>query len=148
MTTRLKTVFTVVVGMALVSGCGEVEDRLARTTVPVTGVVKFKGKVIPDATICLHPVDAPADGKPVFTPRGNSDEAGNYTLTTYRTADGAPVGEYNVTVSWLGPLKGLDEDQEDRLRERLPRRYTKPETSGIKVVVSDGQNQLDDILLK
>ena len=143
-----KSALTMAIGMAVISGCGKVEDPLVRATVPVTGVVKFKGKPIPDATICLHPVVKPNDGKPVFTPRGIADDAGNYTLTTYSTADGAPVGEYNVTVSWVGPLEGLSEDQEDRLKERLPRRYASPKTSGITVVVSEGEDSLQDILLQ
>jgi len=145
MKTRIQ-IFLMVTTVCLV-GCGDAEDPRIRPTVPVMGVVKFKGRPIPDATVCLHPVTAPEDGKPVFTPRGSSADDGTFTLATYRSSDGAPAGQYRVAVSWSGPLKGLSEDEQDRLKERLPRRYTNPNTSEITMVVSADVNPLQEILL-
>jgi len=130
-----------------VSGCGSETSPEQREVHPAFGSVLFKGKPIPDATVRLHPVTPPADGKPVFIPRGKVDEFGSYTISTYAVADGAPAGEYRVSLSWQGPLQGLSEDEEDKLRERLPWKYTSPETSGLTVSISDGENLLPEIAL-
>jgi len=129
------------------SGCGQASDPNAREVFPTQGVVTFRGVPIPDASIRLHPLMPPDDGKPVFIPRGQADESGRFVLSTYRQGDGAPPGDYRVSFSWLGPLDGVSEDVEDRLRERLPPRYIAAETSGVMVTVTDGENVLEDITL-
>ncbi len=116
---------------------------------PVSGKILYRGKPIPDATVCLHPVTPFADGKPAVLPRAEVNENGEFTVTTYRTHDGAPAGEYRVTVSWLGPLSGIDEDAEDRLRERLPRKYVNAQTTDLQVAVSEqGSNELPEIQIR
>ena len=132
---------------ATVVGCGKSEDPNARQTFPASGMVTYQGQPIPDASIRLHPVSPPEDGKPVYTPRGRADASGLYTLSTYSAGDGAPPGDYLVSVSWLGPLDGVSEDEEDKLKERLPRKYNFAETSGIKVTVTEGDNMLEEIAL-
>ena len=135
--------------MALtVFGCGETTDSIARQVFPASGIVTYKGKPIPDASIRLHPVNPPDDGKPFYSPRGKVDDNGTYTLSTYTPDDGAPPGEYMVSVSWLGPLDGVSEDEEDRLKERLPRKYNFAETSGLKLTITEGDNTLQEIALK
>ena len=44
----------------------------------------------------FHPKSSP--GAP--HPRATVDKQGNFSLTTYEQADGAPPGEYLVTVEW------------------------------------------------
>jgi hypothetical protein len=128
-------------------GCGQAPEPNAREVFPTLGFVTFKGKPIPDASIRLHPMPPPDDGKPVFVPRGSVDESGMFVLSTYRQGDGAPPGDYRVSFSWVGPLDGVDEDEEDRRRERLPRKYNSAETSGVMVTVTAGENLLDEIAL-
>ncbi|QDT51835.1 hypothetical protein Pan258_59320 [Symmachiella dynata] len=130
-------------------GCGKSDRMEGELEVyPVTGVVTFSGQQIPDATLVLHPVTPPADGKPFYSPRAIVGPDGAFEFTTYRKGDGAPPGEYNVAFSWLGPLEGLDEDEQDLLPEQMPRRLTRPETSGITITVKEGVNELDEITLK
>jgi len=145
-TTQIRTIVlsSVVAGMI---GCGQTTDPNAREVFPAFGSITFKGEPIPDASVRLHPVNPPEDGKPVFVPRGRVDETGVYSLTTYTADDGAPPGEYRVSVSWVGPLKGVSEDDEDKLKERLPRKYTSAETSGLQVTVSEGENFLPELAL-
>lgn len=129
-------------------GCGQ-SDTLPyeKPVFPVSGEVTYQGKPIEDASVRLHPVSA-AKGEMVVIPRGTADPIGRFELTTYRKGDGAPPGEYQVSVSWVGQLDGVDEDDEDSLKERLPRKYTRPETSGITVTVKEGMNELPKIVLE
>ncbi|MFY9256959.1 MAG: hypothetical protein WAO83_26135 [Fuerstiella sp.] len=142
-------VTTLILGASLfcAAGCGDAVDPTQRPVAPALGRVLFKGEPIPDASIRFHPVTEPDDGKPVFLPRAIVDEAGNYFVTTYSYADGAPVGEYRVSLSWQGPMEGVSEDDEDKLKELLPKKYTSPASSGITVVISEGQNIIPEILL-
>jgi len=123
--------------LCFLCGCSEVEDTIARPVYQVTGTALFNGKPIQDGVIRLHPVEEPEDGKQVTIPRGVVNENGEYTITTYHTNDGAPSGEYRISVSWVGPLDGIDEDEEDRLPELIPAKYRRPETSKLVFFVSD-----------
>ncbi len=143
-------ILSVIVCAALsIVGCGKSDQMEGELEVfPVSGVVTFSGQQIPDATLVLHPVTPPADGKSFYSPRAVVGPDGAFEFTTYRKGDGAPAGEYNVSFSWLGPLEGLDEDEQDLLPEQMPRRLTRPETSGISVTVKEGVNELAEITLK
>ncbi len=130
------------------SGCGTELPPDQRQVFPASGKVSFQGKPIPDATVRLHPVKPPDDGKPVYISRGRVEDGGEYSISTYAIADGAPAGQYRVSLSWQGPLKGLSEDEVDQLRERLPRKYTSPETSGLTVMITEDQNRIPEITIQ
>ena len=72
------------------------KDELA--VFPVSGKVLFAGKPTPGAIAILHPVGDPDQKRP--NPRAVVDREGNFKLSTYRTNDGAPAGDYVVTVDW------------------------------------------------
>jgi hypothetical protein len=80
---------------ALVVGCGG--DKVAmpekQECVAVTGFVKYRGKPVANAEVVFHS----ADGK--VSPRGRTDAAGLYALSTYIEKDGAPPGLYKVTIT-------------------------------------------------
>ena len=64
---------------------------------------------------------------------------GSFVLSTYKGFDGAPVGEYAVTVVWREPW--LDAHGRPGV-ERLPEKYAKPETSGLRVRIKTGPNDV------
>src|SRR5215475_11519546 len=71
-----------------------------RTSVyPARGQVLFEGEPTPHALVVLHPVSA--ENKETPRPQGKVDADGAFTLSTYDAGDGAPAGEYVVTVQWL-----------------------------------------------
>ena len=112
---------------------------------PVQGKVLFRGEPIPDATIRFHP-HGQASGSNEAATSAVVDEEGNFEVFTFRREGkgrGAAEGQYRVTVSWSGPLQGLTKDQEDELKERLPVKYTKPQTTPIEVDVVAGENRID-----
>jgi 3',5'-cyclic AMP phosphodiesterase CpdA len=104
---------------------------------PVRGRVFFEGCPVPGAEVVFHLVSA--DGKG-FARGGDAEvEAdGTFVLSTYAADDGAPAGEYAVTVEWREPPADADGRPG---RNRLPGRYAKPETTPLKVVVKPGPNE-------
>jgi hypothetical protein len=91
--------------LLLLASCGG--DRDLRKTYPVTGTVTVDGKPAPAGVlVSLHPQFTETDRLPIH-PKGATDDAGRFKITTYNTDDGAPEGEYVVTVEWLqrlGPM--------------------------------------------
>jgi hypothetical protein len=118
--------------------CGR-SDRPA--VAPVEGRVLFEDKPAQHALVVFHPVAGTADAP---RPTGRVGADGTFSLTTYDAGDGAPPGEYAVTVEWwLTPgSKANPAGYDAPPVNRLPPRYGKPETSGLRVRVEAGKNTL------
>jgi hypothetical protein len=144
---RLRTLFaallTVGVAGSLV-GCGSraADDRL--TTVPVSGTVHFKGKPIPGALVTLHP-KTPLEGN-APTPRATVGPDGKFEVTTYLSRDGAPQGDYTVTVHWYKPV--VKQGELVAGPNVIPPRYQRPQTSDLSVSVRADTAQLNPIVLR
>ncbi len=123
----------------LLTGCSKKEAR--KPVFVVTGKVTYNSSPIENATIVFHPVGE--EGPNVVKSRGKTDAQGNFKLTTYNTDDGAPAGEYRVTVEqWLAgrPDEGPS--------NRLPAYLGKPESSNIKATVNKGPTEVSTIEIK
>jgi hypothetical protein len=97
---------------------------------PVTGHLYLKHKPVAGATVIFHPVKA--DPTEVAKPAGRVEDDGTFKLTTYDKGDGAPEGDYVVTVEWRAPKRTpLEQHPGDRLRGR----YSDPKTSTLRVRV-------------
>jgi hypothetical protein len=127
----------------LAVGCGG--KNAPRATYPVSGSVEYNGQIPVGGMVVLNPVSKPDDGKQFFTPRGTVNSDGTFKLWTYELDDGAPAGDYIVTFSWHGNV--TDEDLQNAQTELMPMKYRKPETSDIKVTITDGENQLEKFVL-
>jgi len=100
-------ILSVLVAMIVgISGCSQGESneqRLKRLvpnaskTTPVSGIVTVDGAPVKDIWVTLHSVAADMQ----VQPRDLTDETGRFEITTYMEGDGAPAGEYNITVEWL-----------------------------------------------
>lgn len=89
------------VAAVLVAGCHSQPD--VRKTYPVAGTLMVNGAPAPAGIIVfLTPQFAEADKYPIH-PRGLTAEGGAFKITTYNSDDGAPEGEYVVTVEWPKP---------------------------------------------
>ena len=86
-----KLVAVLVLGTSLLTGCGGGADRPAM--VPVSGTVNYNGSPVEGATVTF------AAGTSSRSSNGVSDSSGKFKLTTFDTNDGAPVGEYVVTIA-------------------------------------------------
>lgn len=113
-----------------------------KPTFPVAGRVLRDGKPVAHATVVFHPTGA-AEPDPV-RPRGTTGADGSFALTTYDGNDGAPAGDYRVTVElWLSSGRG-----DEGPTSRLPTKYAKPDTSGLTATVNPGPTELKPFELK
>jgi hypothetical protein len=121
------------------TGCSR-SDR--QPVYPAQGQVLYDGKPIPHALVVLHPLSSP--GKEALRPHANVGAGGQFVLGTYEPGDGAPAGEYAVTIEWwLSPAKpGTREGDGLPPVNRLPARYSQAATSGLRVRIQPGDNQL------
>lgn len=131
------------VACCLLVGCQrQASDRIA--VHPVSGQVKIKGKPIANALVVLHP-KTKSDPK-LIAARGQTDQDGNFQLTTYDANDGAAEGEYAVTVVKY-ELKKQGESFVPGPNV-LPGKLATPDTTDIFVKVAAGPNQLQPINIK
>ena len=79
-------------------GCGG-DDKPG--AVPAGGKVVFRKTTPPaGALVVLHPVDPGYEKRIGGKPFAKVKDDGTFALTTYREGDGAPEGEYGVTIDW------------------------------------------------
>ncbi len=101
-----------VVGMIFVEiGCGG-----QKPVYPVSGKVVSGADKKPavGAMVIFTPVVP--DAKETIRSMGTVGEDGSYAVTTHKAKDGAPAGEYTITLIWPAPKKSvLDEDGGDLL---------------------------------
>ena len=123
---------------ALAAGCADVGPKRV-AVYPVAGKVLFNGQPAERAMVVFHPLGAndPRALRPLATVAAD----GTFRLTTYTTGDGAPEGEYAVTITWPGgpPPKDPDDPPPDRLKGR----YANPAKSPWKVTVKPGPNEVE-----
>jgi hypothetical protein len=107
-----------------------------KPTLPVQGKVHFDGTPTPGALITFHLIGDPMR-KPTRTADAQVEADGSFTLSTYTAGDGAPVGDYVVTVVW--PKPKFDEQGKPGPNQ-LPAQYAKVETTPLKATVKTGTN--------
>ena len=108
---------------------------------PARGQVLIDGKPAVGATVFFYPVESDPEA---IAPYGVVDTNGTFTLTTYLTFDGAPAGEYVVTIRAPGPpRRGEDEQGPDRLKGR----YNDPKTSKLRATIEKKPNELEPFQL-
>ena len=116
-----------------------------RPLFPVHGQLFFEGEPLPRAVVVFHPLSDPSAEKP----RAVVEADGSFKVFTYTAGDGAPAGEYAVSViakkTTTAPVRGSGSAKAGRVR--LPARYQDPATSGLRVQVLEGSNELAPIYL-
>lgn len=115
-------------------GCSQQETRVP--TYPVRGRVTVDGQPPGSALqIECHPVAGMDTRNPTIS-RTETDEAGNFQISTYAAGDGVPAGDYVITATWLTfNLMSRDYTGPDKLNGR----YADPKTSELKVTVMPGE---------
>jgi len=113
---------------------------------PVHGKVFCQGQPAVHAYVVFHPVGGSEEVQKI-RPAGRVGDDGSFSLTTYVSGDGAPAGDYQVTVGWPGPAPGTDPNSEDPEAilsgpDRLQGRYQDPKTSGLTATVTEGENEI------
>jgi hypothetical protein len=104
---------------------------------PVRGRVLVNGKPAAKAQVLFHSAQG---GEEEPKPSGQTDEQGYFTLTSYNRSDGAPEGDYAVTVTWFRVARSGN--QELVPYNVLPRRYADRQTSQLRAAINQGSNEL------
>jgi hypothetical protein len=122
--------------LTAVAGCSK-DNRLP--VFPVKGTVSVQGVKADNAQLLLHAVDPKSVAGLATKPMAIAGADGTFAVTTYVTGDGAPAGEYIVTVDWRNKAEGaLDAGPPDKLRGR----YANPMSSPLRVKVEKQPNDL------
>jgi len=120
--------------LAALAGCGGGGLDL----VPVSGTLRLDGRPVEDAAVMFSPVD----GRPVAS--GTTDAQGTFRLTT-TNKPGALVGEHRVTVT-KQRVTGITEEGVVapggmHVEWLIPERYSRADTSGLRVTVSPKEHE-------
>jgi hypothetical protein len=108
----------------------------------VSGSITWKGQPLPGAFVALHPT-TPQPAVPA--PRASVGRDGVLKVSTYDGGDGAPEGEYVVTVQWYKPIRrGAEVVPGPNV---VPPKYASPRTSNIVIRVAAQENVLPPIQL-
>jgi hypothetical protein len=131
---------------AVSSSCGksvpEIKGKLP--VFPVKGSVQLDGQPLSRAEIVFHPFGSGfPDGAAKNLPQARTDGDGNFTISTYVDGDGAPVGDYRVTIKWRG-----DEGRTDDEGNLLPAKYANSRATQLRAKIEEGENQLPPFELK
>lgn len=127
---------------AACAGCGGNVDRVE--TYPASGQVLWEGQPLQGALVVLHPQHA-ADAQ-ALPARAETDEQGRFVLGTYDAEDGVPAGEYRVTVHWHQLQQ--DGESSEPGPDVVPRQYSDPAQTELKVRIAAGENQIPTFALR
>ena len=126
---------------AVLIGCGGDGQKgpEKQATVPAIGVLTYRGKAVPDASVVFQAID----GK--VSSHGTTDGTGSFRMSTYAAQDGVPPGRYKVTVAAGGPKEiepgVLPDEPPGGFKSPVPTKYANPDTTDILVEVkAEGKN--------
>jgi hypothetical protein len=122
-------------------GCGNGRPP----TYEVRGQVFTNDRPAAHALVTFHPID---DNRPeAVHPTATVEDNGNFSLTSFTAGDGAPAGEYRVTIVRYLAVKSRTNGEDYETRNFLPDRYAKLETSELRVTVTKSKNELEPFKL-
>jgi hypothetical protein len=126
------------VAILVASGCNT-ETRVP--VFPVSGKLTYQGQAPVGAQVVLHPVNT--SGTNEVAPTGIVLDDGSFKITAYDPEDGAPQGDYVATVQWFKITKDVGGPGPNV----IPKKYTNPKTSPIKITVSGGPTEVPPITI-
>lgn len=126
--------------LALLIGCsGSAPPRY-----PVLGEVHANDVPLADALVVFHPQFATPPGQP--KPLAITDAQGKFQLTTLQANDGAPPGDYCITVELQQERLSGEELTRDG-PNLLPAKYARPETTPFRFTVTSGKNEAPPLII-
>lgn len=125
-------------------GCGKRQgDR--GTLYPAEGQVFLNQEPLAGALVVLYPKgESGANSTPS---RAQTGPDGRFRVGTLAPGDGAPEGEYAVTVIRYPMQKQSDGGYAAGAND-LPKKYTNPTTTDLRVQVSEGKSSLPALVLR
>jgi len=110
---------------------------------PVRGKVVCKAMAMEGALVILHPTNPALQKLP--SPQGVVGKDGTFQISTYRLNDGAPAGEYRVTVALEVIAQGGDRDDANVIS---PIKYASAETTDLTIVVREDMADLEPFVIQ
>lgn len=136
-------------GCLALSGCGSEYQYDTIATQPVHGKIIINDVPAEGALIRFHPDSPQAGAEYPLMPSAKANEEGVFELTTYEGPDGAPVGQYTVTVQWPDrQWRPADGSMPPPPPDRLMGKYADAQTSEIHYTVVQGENDVPPIVLE
>lgn len=134
------------VALLLLSACSsKPEDKV--TLYPVRGKVTFDGKPTEGATLTLWALKS--DVKLDQAPTAYVKPDGTFVVGTTAAENGAPAGEYEVSILWFPPNARQITQSTGKMPELLlPKMYSDPKKSGLKITVREEPNDLPEFQLQ
>lgn len=134
---------------ALLAGCGKPEPG-EKPVFPVSGAVLVDGKPAKGAVVMFHPLPITQGRFDMVRSRGTVQDDGTFKLSTYKNDDGAPEGEYAVTVYWPGKRQGkkADDDTNDLPPDQLGLRFNDPAKTALKAHVKSPETKLEPFQIR
>ena len=133
--------------VTLVSGCQESPPTPTQQAFRVNGRLFVDSILAGKACVAFHPLDREKSQGRCPVARTKAD--GTFELTTYAMNDGAPPGDYTVTVTWPDDKMPVDECEcpDPLLHDRLGGKYADPQNSPLLVTVLPRVNEVNLIAL-
>jgi hypothetical protein len=130
---------TTLIALATIPACGKSSGRVK--VYPAQGKVLVRAIPVEGATVVFYPVaDVKTPGIPA--PNGTTDSQGVYKLSAYGMNDGAPEGEYKVSIIWPEPLPPNLRESADGPKDRLGGRYSDPQKSKLTAKIEKGGGEI------
>ncbi len=108
-----------------------------KVTYPTKGTVYFEGTPACGSQITFY-YHVPDSKRVIQAGDAIVGPDGSFSLSTYMKGDGAPAGEYSVTV---GPWSALYDGSAKPSANVIPEKYNKVDTTPLKATVSAGKNE-------
>ena len=131
-------------GAVVLGGCGK--GLSVPSTVPVSGVVKYKGKPLQGIRVTLHSQAETA--KSEFIPSGQTGPDGKFSLSTGAPGNGAPPGTYVVTFEKPEIGSPASTGSVETEIDAFGGKYSDPAQSKWTVTIEQGENSLPPFELK
>ena len=126
--------------------CGCAKAPSGPLCFPTQGKVTLDSQPLAEAMVVLHPLDPDPEDANDQRPIAITAADGTFHLSTLKTRDGAPAGEYAITVELRE--KRMDGDTEVRDgKNLLPPHYRDPAKSKLSYRVIEGDNQIPTLEL-
>jgi hypothetical protein len=126
---------SIIVSVALASGCGPKSDR--PKLVPVSGTVSYKGQPLADGTVSFRPQKGRAG-------MGKIKDGKIIEVTSYELNDGLPVGQYKVAVQSMSNA----DDMYAEHKSLIPEKYSDVEKSELTADIKDAKENVLSFDLK
>ncbi len=127
------------ISLSLLPGCG---GETGPKCHPVEGKIVYQNQPLAEAMVVFHPLTPPIEKTP--QPVATTNAEGRFVMTTLRSGDGAPAGEYAITIELREPRLVGEEVVRDG-PNLLPPKYASPAETPLRHKVVPGKNEVPDI---